>query len=359
MNLGALALIEIIGDTLEGGGQIIRTSIALAALASVDVRITKIRDKRPNPGLQPQHVTAVKALAKMTNAQTEGLTQGSRELIFRPRGHLGGSFRFDTGTAGSIPLILQALMPCLAFAPDHVELELIGGTDVKWSPSIDYVRLAILPTLQLMGYQANLLINRRGHYPKGGGKITFKIVPPKMLHAIQITDHDQQKSVEGLSHCVKLPSHVAQRQAEAARNRLIKDGYEVKVTTETYSPDQEQNASPGSGITLVTRFMNGSILGADSLGERGKPAERVGEDCAEKLLEELKSNSSFDRHLGDILIPFMAVAEGRSEISVSQMTTHTLTNIHVAEQILNVKFQTTGVVGEFGTIAVEGIGLKT
>ncbi|MGA3296139.1 MAG: RNA 3'-terminal phosphate cyclase [Candidatus Bathyarchaeia archaeon] len=352
-------MIEVAGDTLEGGGQIVRTSVALAALASVDVRITKIRDKRPNPGLQPQHVTAVKALAKMSNAQTEGLTQGSRELVFRPRGRTGGNFRFDVGTAGSIPLILQALMPSLAFAPDLVELELIGGTDVKWSPSIDYVRLAILPTLQLMGYQANLLVNRRGHYPRGGGRVIFKIVPPKMLHAIQITKRDQQKSIEGVSHCVKLPSHVAQRQAEAARKRLLKDDYEVKVAIETHSPDQDQNASPGSGITLVTRFMNGSVLGADSVGERGKPAEKVGEDCAGKLLEELKSNGSFDRHLGDILIPFMAVAEGRSEISVSQMTTHTLTNIHVAEQILNVKFQTTGVVGEFGTIVVEGIGLKT
>ena len=351
-------MIEVAGDKLEGGGQIIRTGIALAALASVDVRITKIRDKRPNPGLQPQHVTAVEAIAKVSDAQTEGVTQGSRDLVFRPRGRIGGRFRFDVGTAGSIPLILQALMPCLAFAPDPVELELVGGTDVKWSPSIDYVRLAILPTLRLMGYQANLLVNRRGHYPRGGGRVTFKIVPPKMLHAIQITKRDEQKSIEGVSHCVKLPSHVAQRQAEAARNRLNKYDYEVKIAIEAHSPNQDQNASPGSGITLVTRFMNGSILGADSVGERGKSAEKVGEECAGKLLEELKSNSSFDRHLGDVLIPFLAVAEGRSEISVSQMTTHTLTNIDVAEQILNVKFQTTGVVGEFGTIVVEGIGLK-
>ena len=352
-------MIEIAGDTLEGGGQIVRTSVALAALAGEKVRIVKIRHNRPNPGLQAQHVTAITALAKICDAQTDGLRQGSRELIFRPQGHNTGKFRFDVGTAGSIPLILQALMPCLAFAPNSVELELTGGTDVKWSPSIDYVQLAVLPTLQLMGYQAKLTVNRRGHYPKGGGKVTFNATPSGSLRAITLTKPDQLKSVQGVSHCVKLPSHVAQRQADAARSKLAKDGYEAKLTVESYPPGRDQHIGPGSGVTLVTQFKNGSILGADSLGERGKPAERVGEECAEKLLEELKSQASFDRHMGDILVPFIAVAEGRSEISISQLTTHTLTNIHVAEKILHTTFQVNGKLGEFGTLTVEGVGLKT
>jgi RNA 3'-terminal phosphate cyclase (ATP) len=344
---------------LEGGGQIIRTSIALAALAGVDVRITKIREKRPNPGLQAQHVTAVTALAQICNAQTEGASQGSRGLVFRPQGHRAGTFTFNVGTAGSIPLVLQALMPCLAFAPAPVQLDLTGGTDVKWSPSIDYVQLAILPTLRLMGYEATLHVNRRGHYPKGGGKVTFRIAPSRSLRAIQITKRTQLKSIEGVSHCVKLPSHVAQRQADAARSKLAREGYDVKVAVETYSPDRDQHASPGSGITIVAKFANGAVLGADALGERGKPAEKVGEDCARIMLEELESDASFDQHLGDILIPFMTVAEGRSEISVTQITTHTMTNVRVAEQILQVKFQVNGQVGKFGTIAVEGKGLKT
>jgi RNA 3'-terminal phosphate cyclase (ATP) len=344
---------------LEGGGQIVRTSVALAALAGEEVRIVKIRNNRPNPGLQAQHVTAVTALAKICNAQTDGLRQGSRELVFRPKGHNTGKFRFDVGTAGSIPLILQALMPCLAFAPNPVELELIGGTDVKWSPSIDYVQLAVLPTLQMMGYQAKLTVNRRGHYPKGGGNVTFNVTPSRSLKAITLTKPDQIESVQGVSHCVKLPSHVAQRQADAATSKLAKDGYQVKLAVETYPPGRDQHIGPGSGVTLVTQFKNGSILGADSLGERGKPAERVGEECAEKLLEELKSQASFDRHMGDILVPFIAVAEGRSEISVSQLTTHTMTNIHVAERILHATFKVDGKLGEFGTLTVEGVALKT
>ena len=351
-------MIEISGDILEGGGQIIRTSIALAALAGVDVHISRIRQKRPNPGLQPQHVTAATALTTICEAKTEGLTQGSRELVFRPHGHVSGKFRFDVGTAGSIPLILQALMPCIEFAPAPIELELTGGTDVKWSPSIDYVRLVILPTLRLMGYQASVIINRRGHYPKGGGKVTFSATPDRKLRALALTKCDQLMSVEGISHCVRLPAHVAQRQADAARETLTKNGYgEVKVTLETHLSGQNPHLGPGSGITLVAKYANGSILGADSLGERGKPAEKVGEEAALKLLEELKSQASFDRHMGDILIPFMAVADGRSEISVSQITMHTLTNIHVAEKILNVKFQVNGNLGQSGTIAVEGTNL--
>jgi RNA 3'-terminal phosphate cyclase (ATP) len=351
-------MIEISGDMLEGGGQIVRTSIALAALAGVDVHVSKIRHKRPNPGLQPQHVTAAKALATLCEAETEGLTQGSSDLVFRPKGHISGKFRFDVGTAGSIPLILQALMPCIAYAPGPVELELTGGTDVKWSPSIDYVQLVVLPTVNLMGYQANMTIHRRGHYPKGGGKVTFSTTPPKKLRALTLTKRDQPISLEGISHSVRLPAHVAQRQANAAKEILRKKGYsELNVTLETPPPTQNTHLGAGSGITLVAKYANGSNLGADSLGERGKPAEKVGEEAGEKLIEEINSQASFDRHMGDILIPFIAVAEGRSEISVSQITMHTLTNIHVAEKILNVKFQVNGNLGETGAIAVEGTSL--
>jgi RNA 3'-terminal phosphate cyclase (ATP) len=351
-------MIEIEGDTLEGGGQIIRTSICLAALADQHIHITKIRHKRPNPGLQPQHVTAAKAIATLCNAQTEGLTQGSTELIFKPNGHKSGKFKFDVGTAGSIPLVLQALMPCIAFAPDYVELEITGGTDVKWSPPIDYVRLVILPTLHLMGYELSLTVSRRGHYPKGGGNVTVSTTPPRKLRNITLTERDQLTSIEGTSHCVKLPSHVAQRQAEAAKRILANFGYsEPKVRIESYSSDHDPHIGPGSGITLVAIHSNATFIGADSLGERGKPAEQVGEEAARKLIEELSSKACLDRHMADMIIPYIAVAEGHSEISVSHITMHTLTNIHIAEKILKVKFQVNGNVGEAGRISVDGLNL--
>jgi len=353
-------MIEIQGDTLEGGGQIIRTSVSLAALTGEHVHITKIRHKRPNPGLQPQHLTATKAIAALCDAQTEGLTQGSTELIFKPNTHKSGRFKFDVGTAGSIPLVLQALMPCIAFAPDNVEVEITGGTDVKWSPPIDYLRLITLPTLHLTGFDLKLTVNRRGHYPKGGGNVILSTTPPKKLRNITLTKSEPLTSVEGISHCVKLPNHVAQRQADSARRTLTRAGYsEPKVIVESYKPEQDLHIGPGSGITLVANHANATVIGSDGLGERGKPAEQVGEEAAKKLIEELNSQASLDRHMGDMIIPYLAVADGRSEISVSQITMHTLTNIHIAEKILRVKFQVEGAVGQAGRISVMGVNLRT
>jgi RNA 3'-terminal phosphate cyclase (ATP) len=345
---------------LEGGGQIVRTSLALAALTGKDVRVSKIREKRPNPGLQAQHVTAVKALAAICNAETEGLLIDSRELTFKPRSHVSGRFSFDVGTAGSIPLILQALMPSATYAPDRVDFDLTGGTDVRWSPTVDYVRLVVLPVLQLMQYKARLNVHRRGHYPKGGGHVTMSIEPSRMLRSISLLEPEQFSGVEGISHCVKLPSHVAQRQAASAKEILSSRGIrDVNIAIETYPSDRDPHIAPGSGITLLMKSTSGSVIGADSIGERGKPAERVGEEAAMKLLSEIESKAPVDRHLGDILIPYMAVAEGRSEISVSQITMHTLTNIRVAEIVAGVKFDMQGELKKQGRIAVQGIGLRT
>lgn len=344
---------------LEGGGQIVRTSLALAALTGKDVRVNKIRNNRPNPGLQAQHVTAVKALSAISDAETQGLIMASRELIFKPRRHVCGRFSFDVGTAGSIPLILQALMPSAPFGPDRVDFELTGGTDVLWSPTIDYVRLVVLPVLKLMEYNATLNVLRRGHYPKGGGRITMNIEPSPALKSIKLLESGQLSCVEGISHCVRLPRHVAERQVSAAKEKLGSRGIsDVNIAIETYPPDRDPHIAPGSGITLFMRSSSGSVIGADSIGERGKPAERVGEEAANKLIAEVDSKAPVDRHLGDILIPYLAVAEGWSEISVSEITMHTLTNIRVAEIITEVKFDVQGELKKPGRISVEGIGLK-
>jgi len=352
-------MIEIPGDLLEGGGQIVRTSLTLSALTGKPVTITRIRNKRPNPGLQPQHLVAAKAVAAICNAETANLTIGSSEIVFRPRVHKGGRFMFDVGTAGSISLILQALMPAAAYAPTPIELELTGGTDVRWSPSIDYLRLVQLPLLRQMGYQADIQIHQRGHYPKGGGHVSVIITPPRILHAVRWLERGGFTGVEGISHCVKLPSHVAQRQAVAAKEKLTAAGFaEVNIALETYAPNQDRHIAPGSGITLLAKFTTGAILGSDSLGERGKPAETVGQEAASILVDELASGAPVDRHMCDMMIPYMAVAEGRSEIQVSEITTHTLTNIKVAETLTGAKFKVEGELGHPGTVSVEGIALK-
>jgi RNA 3'-terminal phosphate cyclase (ATP) len=353
-------VLEVPGDLLEGGGQIVRTTIALAALTGKPVKVTKIRHKRPNPGLQAQHVVAVRAVAAICDAETVGLIQGSQELTFTPHGRAAGRWSFDVGTAGSVPLILQALMPAAAYAPSKVVVELTGGTDVLWSPTIDYVRLIELPLLQLMGYQATIQVHRRGHYPKGGGQVSISVDPPRVMEAVNLLERGQFLGIEGVSHCVRLPSHVAQRQASAAKEKLNAEGFtQVNIATETYPSNQDPHVAPGSGITLLAKFTSGTILGSDSLGERGKPAETVGAEAAAKLVAELVSHSPVDRHMGDILIPYMAVADGKSLIQVSEITLHTMTNIKVAEMMVGVKFEIEGELHRPGRVTVNGAALKS
>jgi RNA 3'-terminal phosphate cyclase (ATP) len=211
-----------------------------------------------------------------------------------------------------------------------------------------------------MGYKAALTVNRRGHFPKGGGRVTMFIDPPRSLKAIDLLERGVISSVEGVSHCVKLPSHVAQRQATAVKENLGAAGVrEVNIAVETYPPDRDPHFAPGSGVTLLMKFEDGAVIGADSIGERGKPAEKVGEEAATKLLAEIESKTPVDRHMGDILIPYMAVAEGQSEIRVSEITMHTLTNIKVSEMIAGVKYDVQGESGKPGKIRVQGLGLRT
>src|SRR2546422_7725548 len=162
-------MIEVDGSYGEGGGQVLRTAVALAAVLSKEIHVFNIRAGRAEPGLRPQHMTGVKAAADLCSANLQGLEVGATEFVFKPGKLRAGTFRFDVGTAGSVTLVLQTLMPILAFSPGTVQLEIAGGTDVKWSPPIDYLRLVTLPLLERMSFHASILVSRRGHYPKGGG----------------------------------------------------------------------------------------------------------------------------------------------------------------------------------------------
>lgn len=352
-------MIDVDGSFGEGGGQVLRTTVGLSALLGEQVHVSNIRAKRPNPGLRAQHMTAIKAVAALSDAETRGLEIGSTDLFFAPKKRASGSFKFDVGTAGSISLVLQALMPTAAFSAGGAEFEITGGTDVRWSPTVDYVRFVILPILSRLGYSAELRLLRRGHYPKGGGKVWMKIQPCKGLTRFFLDSRSEVKKIHGVSHCVRLPSHVAQRQATAAENTLKElQQVDVSVKLETYPPQSDPHIAPGSGIVLYTDEGCGTVLGADAIGERGVPAEEVGRHAARLLLEEIKSVAPIDRHMSDILIPYLAVAEGKSEFRTSQITMHTITNAKIAELVSGAETEVEGELGNPGTIRVKGIGLK-
>jgi RNA 3'-phosphate cyclase len=350
-------MLEIDGSFGEGGGQILRSSLALAAVLGKEIRIFNIRAGRSEPGLKSQHLTGAKAVAALCNASYQGLEIGSSEFLFRPGSIEKGDFRFDVGTAGSITLVLQALMPLLPFASGKITLEVRGGTDVKWSPPIDYLSLVTLPLLEKMGVKVSLEIVKRGHYPKGGGIVRIGSVPSSYLKPIVGLKDGKVNSIVGVSHSVKLPAHVAERQATGATHLIEEKGLH-SPEIEIQSMENSSHLSPGSGIVLAARLENSSIVGGDCLGERGRPAEEVGRSAAMTLLGEIETGSLLDRHMGDMIIPYIALAEGVSDLSVSRITQHTLTNIKVAEAVTEVQFDPVGGPGMPGRLRVKGLGLK-
>ncbi|WP_292380833.1 RNA 3'-terminal phosphate cyclase [Methanosarcina sp. UBA289] len=319
-------MLEIDGSYGEGGGQLVRTAVALSAVTGKEIRVTNIRKNRPNPGLKQQHLKALEAAARIFKAQISGLFPGSTELSFAPVEIEGGKYDIDIGTAGSITLLLQCIMPALPFAKEEVELTVKGGTDVAWSPTIDYLQHVTLRALERLGYSASVTLKEHGYYPKGGGKVSAYFKPCRLqgFHFLK----EEEEKIKGISHASNLPTHVPLRQAEAASIRLMEAGYQSQIETQSF-----EAFSTGSGITLWTGYIGGSAL-----GKRGLPAERVGKSAADEIIPELRAGASVDTHLADQLIPYMALA-GDSSYTVRELSLHTATNIWITEQFLDVKFK--------------------
>jgi RNA 3'-terminal phosphate cyclase (ATP) len=328
-------MIFIDGSHGEGGGQILRTAISLSAVVGEEVTVTNIRKARPQPGLKMQHLTSIEAAALLCNAKVEGLLPGSTEIRFSPLEIKGLSAEIDIGTAGSIPLLIQSIMPAAAYADGSIRLTIKGGTDVIWSPTIDYLENVTFKALSRMGYISHLKTISRGYYPRGGGLIELDIEPSE-LHGYDFARED--RDVSGISHSSRLPEHVTQRQAASAKEVLNKRGYECDIRTEV-----SQYVSTGSGITLWSGFK-----GAISIGKKGLPAEKVGAMAAEEMATCLQSDAAIDRHLADQLIPFMGLA-GSGSFTTDALTDHTTTNIWVTEQFLDARF---GIKKENGIIRV-------
>jgi RNA 3'-phosphate cyclase len=330
-------VIEVDGSQKSGSGTILRLSIALAAILNQPLHIYNIRQNRPQPGLRPQHLEAVLTTAKLSTAELEGAKLGSRELWFKPKKNKGGQFEAEIGTAGSIPMLLMTVLPVCAFADNTVNLRVLkGGTDVLHSPTINYMQYVFLPTLKLMGLNAELTIHRYGYYPKGMGETTITVEPSKHLRCLHLEKFGKITTIKGVSVCTFLAERrVAERQAKAARNYLKEKGYtaEIQVLNDRSNPLQK-----GSSLVLWAETDAGAVLGADAIGALRKPSEKVGREAAEKLCKEIKARATVDLHLADMLIPYIALTEGRSAYLTRTLSEHLETNIWLTEKLLNAKF---------------------
>ncbi len=320
-------MIEIDGSFGEGGGQIVRTAVALSAVTGKPVRIKNIRQARPKPGLAPQHAQAISALARICNARTSGADPGSSEIAFEPSEIRGGRYKVEIGTAGSVTLLMQCLLPALLKSDSPIVLEVHGGTDVQWSPTVDYFRNVFLPALEGFGARIRLELWQRGYYPRGQGTVLLQVEPAELKTAHLKA---QAAPVVGISHSSNLPEHVAKRQAEAASLALQQAGFQSEIATESLAV-----ASTGSGITLWSGHKGGSAL-----GKRGLPAETVGKKAALEIISELRSATAVDVHLADQLIPYLALAGG--SYTTREISMHTRTNIWTAEHFLKRKISVFG-----------------
>lgn len=335
------------GSFGEGGGQIVRTSVSLAALTGKTVHLENIRAGRSKPGLRPQHLTAVRALGQITRATLMGDEIGSTRLIFSPNGIFPGNYIFDvastTGSAGSVSLVAQTLLPVLCFAQNPSTLIIKGGTHVPWSPPAHYLKEIFLPALKEMGVAADLAIRQWGFYPLGGGEIQLQVQPIRQLQAVQWLSPPNLADFQGLSAAANLPHHVVRRQSQSLLDHLPMP-----------LPLREEHV-PGRGQGSFV-FLHGPHAGFSALGAKGKPAEQVAGEAAQALNNFLHSKSGVDCHLADQIALYVALARGYSTFTTETVTSHLLTNIWVIEQFLEVKFDVQGQLHGKGSVSLKGAG---
>ena len=335
-------MLEIDGSQKSGSGTILRLSIALAGVLGEPLHIYNIRQRRGQPGLRPQHLESVLTAAKLCNAEMKGATLGSRELWFKPDEIVSGEIRAEIGTAGSIPMLLLTILPLCAYAKGTVGVRVVkGGTDVRHAPTINYLRYVFLPMLERMGLKASLTVRKYGYYPKGMGEVLLEVQPCSNLTPLRLEEFGMVEEVRGVSVCTFLEDRkVAERQAKAA-NKYFKDhGYEARIQVVN---DRSNPLQRGSSIVLWAETSTGALLGGDAIGELRKLSEVVGREAAENLFRDVEAQATVDVHLADMLVPYVALAEGNSVYLSRDVTDHLDTNIWLAQKILDVKFQATKV----------------
>lgn len=321
------------GSYGEGGGQILRTSLSLAAITGQPLRIDCIRAGRKKPGLAAQHLTSVRAAAAICQAKVQGDALGSTTLEFIPAGAAkAGKYIFDVtearegGSAGAVTLVLQTILLPLALADGESEVILRGGTHVAFSPSFTYIEQVYLPVLQQMGVQAEVKLNAWGWYPQGGGEIELHVSGGSQLSGINLLERGDLAQVRGLAVVTELPSHIAQRMASRAENLLRQA--DLKATVK---PLRERGVAPGAGIFLTAEYEH-CKTGSGALGRIGLPAEKVAEMACEQLLKFHQTGTPVDENLADQLLLPAALASAASQYKMAQMSSHLTTNAWVIEQ---------------------------
>ena len=343
-------MIEIDGSVGEGGGQILRTSLALSMCTGQSFALNRIRAGRAKPGLMRQHLTCVNAAAEICGAEVEGAELKSQALTFTPGRVRAGDYTFNVGTAGSCTLVLQTVWPALMMADGPSRLKLCGGTHNPMAPPFHFLDRSYAPLLRKLGAKAELQLRRLGFYPAGGGEIEAFIWPAKdQLQPLDLNERGAK--FESYAECFSpaLPRSVARRELQQLGADL---GWSDDQLREAPS---RQNEGPGNALlaTLAYEHVCEVVTG---FGEKGVSAEQVARDVVREVRSYQVSDAALGPHLADQWALPLALAlwrrGGTASYTCTELTPHATTNFDVVERFLPVKFTTSPVAGGFSVVVV-------
>ena len=324
--------IEIDGIRGEGGGQILRTSLALSLITGKPFKMVNIRARRRKPGLMRQHLTAVRAAAEVGSAQVTGDEINSRHLEFIPGEVTGGHYEFSIGSAGSASLVFQTVLPPLLLAENESSLVLEGGTHNMMAPPFDFINGAFLPQLNKTGVTVEAELDRWGFYPAGGGRFRVKVKPAEKLNGFELIDRGDAISRKARSVISALPMQIAEREIKKIREKLNWSDDQLEMF------EVKGSRGPGNIILFDLEYENVTEV-ITAFGERGVEAERVASNGVRKVRDYLTSKAPVGEYLADqLLIPLALAGEGR--LVCTELSSHTLTNIEVIGLFLDVSIQT-------------------
>jgi RNA 3'-terminal phosphate cyclase (ATP) len=327
------------GSMGEGGGQILRTSLALSCITGKPLHIDKIRAARRKPGLAKQHLSCVHAACQICDGHAEGASLSSTVLDFRPGPIRGGDFSFDIGSAGSASLVVQTVLPALFLADKPSTVTVTGGTHNPWAPPFDFLRETFLPAIATAGFQANCKLIKHGFFPAGGGKISFTIQPrqEKTIRAIDLCKPLEKPDVRTRIYTARLPAHIAHRQEKL----LCQSGLRIKNFEHVDVTDSD---GPGNCIMILLVASSSAAWGwlsrtivFTAFGAKGKPSEKVVREVVNLTQAFLSSGAAVDRFLADQLLIYMAISKGGS-YTTNELSTHLTTNIETIKKFLPVNF---------------------
>lgn len=332
--------LKINGGYGEGGGQIIRSAITLSCITKRPIHLENIRKNRKVPGLRPQHLTSIKILQKVANAKVVGAEIGSTELKFIPDNIKNLELVEDVGTAGSISLILQVLIPVVAISQKKLSLTIKGGTDVLWSPSIDYTRYVLRDAFSRMGIEFSFELIKRGYYPKGGGEINLQVYPSR-VKSISFLQR-KTNSVKLICTFSKLSIEKIKNQIEEIKNKLTKENFIVEIEI------KNQEAEDSGASLLIYSIDEDSIIGVDALFD--KNTQRFDLD----LDKFVKNSLGVDDNLADMLVVPASLGQKKTTFQVRKITKHLETNLFVTSKITGCKYGIRRLTNGFEVI-IEGV----